>query len=288
MAHDVSDGAGALGKRGGGSRSMSAVVIKLSGAAIGRAAPNGAALNGPVLSDFAHQIARIAKTGVACGVVIGGGNIVRGNQPWGASAPSARKLHELGMLATAINARALHSTLQSLSSIPSTVIAKPGVARDLAMVSWDEAVRGDLTGGAFIVAGGTGRPGVSTDVAAALLASDLGAKRVIMSKDGVDGIYTGDPNPSSTRYDPTARVLLRLTTKTALDLELSFMDQIAVELCDAKAISVHVVGAQEDRAIERAFNGESLGSLMTPVGEPDQTWARQPTTLASATARPME
>lgn len=235
------------------------IVVKLSGAAFADTSP----LDGRAFELAAEELAYLAKAGMRVGVVVGGGNIMRGGRPWGDHGISRTAQDDLGMLATAINAIALRSEIQQRYDIDVKVIAKPGICAPLCE-PWEEASLG--AGGAgdiTVVAGGVGRSGVSTDVAAPILARAMGARRIVMSKHGIDGIYATDPNEAcNSGRRPT--LLRRLTGRNALDLDLRFMDRTAIQICSELSIEVHVIGAHVLGGIRRAAMGESLGSVMTP------------------------
>jgi uridylate kinase len=235
------------------------IVLKLSGEALAHHRP----LDGQAFEEVAGQIVELVQSGVRCGVVVGGGNIFRGNLAWGTRDLPGDSKDELGMLATALNATALHHQLSSVG-ITSTVIAKPGPCEHLGS-PWasDTFDRGDAD--VFIVAGGTGCPGVSSDVAAPMLARDMGASKIVMSKNGVDAIYTGDPHDSlRTPHGPRPSRLASVATADALRANLRFMDRAAIELCEKYGLHVHVVGAAVPRSLVRAYAGERLGSLLHP------------------------
>ncbi|KGN40360.1 amino acid kinase family protein [Knoellia aerolata] len=237
-----------------------AIVVKLSGAALGADRP----IRTAAFQQIAAQLETIQRLGHRVGVVVGGGNIYRGSETVNSGEfddllPEQRD--NLGMLATALNAQGLVYALQR-RGLPVRLIALPGVAAPLGQ-PWkkdDLAATTDIV----VVGGGTGVSGVSSDVAAPLLARDLGAPLIIVSKHNVSGVYTSDPNiqrPGS----PPARFLEELTAQDALDMGLLIMDRKALELCQEFGCIVRVVKANDGHSLLQAARGERIGSTVRPA-----------------------
>ena len=235
------------------------VVLKLSGEAF---SSPGRTLDPTTFESVARQIHRLVDAGWRVGVVVGGGNIHRGGLPWGAHGLAAPSDDEIGMHATAINALTLARQLQHLDDgVDATVIARPGPVRALFAPWRPAALRRRNRRDVYIVAGGTGVGGVSTDVAAPMLARDLAAELVIVSKFGVDGIYSSDPN----RFPHEAVLLKKIAVQEAIDWNLRFMDSAAMRLCQQYQLNVHVVPASDPEAITKVvLSGADIGSVMLP------------------------
>lgn len=238
------------------------VVLKLSGAAMtGKILP----WEGEAYEAVGDQIAEIVAGGTRCGVVIGGGNFIRAGMMWGARGMYASPIDQLGMMGSGWNAQALAFQLTQIGGLKPRVISSADVAAGFAE-RWDADVLGNTVEEVLIVAGGIGQEGVSTDIAAPLLAMDMGAKRIVMSKNGVDGLYDGDPNAD---HGPGAepQLLQCITATGALSQNLKIMDRKALELCRDNGIVVQIVGAdrlKHPRSISRAIGGEQLGSIILP------------------------
>jgi uridylate kinase len=208
-----------------------------------------------VVAKMSGKIKSLRGMGVDVGVVLGGGNIFRGAM--GEKLGIGRSAGDyMGMLATVINAIALQNALEKIG-IPTRVqtaiemheVAEPFLHR--------KAMSHLEKGRVVIFAAGTGNPYFSTDTAAALRASEIGAD-VLIKATKVDGIYTSDPVK-----DPTAKKLGRLTFKEALSTSIKVMDSAAFALCMENNIPIMVLDFFEDDSLERAVGGEDIGTLVT-------------------------
>ena len=175
------------------------------------------------IEDIAKEIRTIKDSGIELGVVIGGGNILRGKEA-AAAGITAAQAHQMGMLATVINALALQSALEGvgvqtrvMSALSIDSVAEPYIRR--------RAMRHMEKGRVVIFAGGTGNPFFTTDTAGALRAIEIGAE-VYIKATKVDGIYTADPVK-----DPTAQHLSDISYKDVLVDDLKVMDGAAIALC---------------------------------------------------------
>ncbi|MEY5010652.1 MAG: Uridylate kinase, partial [Verrucomicrobiota bacterium] len=210
-----------------------------------------------IVQKIAEQIQEVHELGVQIAVVIGGGNIWRG------LSASHRGMERttadyMGMLATVINGLALQSQLEQLgvptrvqTAIPIQSVAEPFIRR--------RATRHLELGRVVIFVAGTGNPFFSTDTAAALRASEIGAE-VILKATKVDGIYTADPFK-----DPTAKKYSRITYSEALSKRLSVMDSTAFTLCMDNRIPIVVFDLMAKDTIRKAVLGEPVGTLVTDV-----------------------
>ncbi|MCS6770490.1 MAG: UMP kinase [Kiritimatiellae bacterium] len=229
-------------------------MLKLSGEAF-QNAETGESLDPSVLQSIAEQIKRVRALGVQVAVVVGGGNIFRGitAEKCGVDRTTG---DYMGMLATVINSLALQSTLESmgvhtrvLTAINMPAVAEPMIRR--------RAIRHLEKNRVVIFAAGTGNPYFSTDSAAALRASEIGAD-VLLKATKVDGIYTADP-----LKDPTARRFQRITYLEALTRQLKVMDAAAFSLCQENKIPILVFNFFKKGEILRAVTGRPVGTLVT-------------------------
>jgi uridylate kinase len=207
--------------------------------------------------DIAGQTFRAAKLGVEIGIVIGGGNILRGAQfTSGNSSIQEATAHYMGMLATVINGLALQDALESLgcatrlmSAVRMDGVAEPFIRR--------RAKRHLEKGRIVILAGGTGAPFVTTDTAAAQKAMELEAD-VLMKATRVDGVYSADPEK-----DSTATLYRQLTYHEVRDRNLRIMDPTAIAHCMEHDLPILVFNYRVDGNIERAVRGEDIGTLVS-------------------------
>lgn len=236
------------------------ILLKLSGEAFSGDASFG--IDPCVSAQVARQIKRVTEMGVAVAVVVGGGNIWRGNQ-MEASGMDRATADYAGMLATVINALSLQDALEkqgvttrTQSAINVQQVAEPYIRR--------RAIRHLEKGRVVIFAGGTGNPYMTTDTAAALRAIEINAAALLMTKNNVDGIYTADP-----RKHPAARKFDSLTYLDALNLRLTVMDSTALSLCMENKLPIIVFDFRSNRSIERAVMGEHIGTTVSS-GEEDE------------------
>ena len=197
------------------------ILLKLSGEAL--LGQNDYGIDPDKLSHYAKEIKQITELGVQVAVVIGGGNIYRGINGKETGIEKVQGDY-MGMLATVINGLAIQSTLELnevhtrlISAIEMREIAEPYIRR--------KAIRHLEKGRVLIFCAGTGSPFFTTDSAAALRANEINAD-VILKATQVDGVYDADPEvvPTATRYDA-------LSFEEAIQKNLQFMDQTAIQLC---------------------------------------------------------
>lgn len=228
------------------------VLLKLSGESFAPAGQRGISMEEVV--DIASQTIKAQKLGVQIGIVIGGGNILRGAQfTAGASSIQEATGHYMGMLATVINGLALQDALESLgaetrlmSAIKMDGVAEPFIRR--------RAKRHLEKGRIVIFAAGTGAPFVTTDTAAAQKALELECN-ILMKATRVDGVFSDDPetNPHAVLYD-------HLTFGQVRDKNLRVMDSTAIAHCMEHDLPILVFNYRTDGNIERAVRGETLGT----------------------------
>jgi len=230
------------------------ILLKLSGEVLGNKG-SGEFIDPDILASMAQRVARVAQMGVQIGIVLGGGDIFRGLK--GEAKGVNRTTGDyMGMLATLINGLAMQNALEQLglatrlqTAIAMHQIAEPFIQR--------RAVRHLEKGRVLIFAAGTGNPYFSTDSAAALRASEIGAE-VLLKATKVDGIYTADPNldPDATRYDS-------VSYEEALTKRLKVMDSAAFALCMDNKIPIVVFDFFDEGALERIVCGDdTIGTLV--------------------------
>jgi uridylate kinase len=229
------------------------ILIKLSGEQI---KGTDEVVSYDMLDYLAREIESVHRHGVHVAVVIGGGNIWRGNQSIARGMDTAQS-HYMGMLGTIINALALQDALErhglhtrAMTAIQMPEVAEPYIRR--------RATRHMEKGRVIILAGGTGNPYFTTDSAAALRAAEIHAEVILMAKNGVDGIYTADP-----RRDSSAQKIDSLTYMEALNRGLTVMDSTALTFCMDNDIPIVVFNALEPGTVERIVMGERVGTLVS-------------------------
>jgi uridylate kinase len=236
------------------STSYKRILLKLSGEALMGKREFG--LDDAILRMVAKQVKDVMEAGVEVAVVVGGGNIWRGADA-AARGMDRATADYAGMLATVINALALHDALEkqglvarTQSAIPIQSVAEPYIRL--------RAIRHLEKGRVVIFAAGTGNPYMTTDTAAALRAIEIKAEVVLMAKNKVDGVYTADPNK-----DPTARKLDHLNHREALKMGLHVMDATAFSLCMENNLPIVVFDLHAANSIKRAVAREHIGTLVT-------------------------
>jgi uridylate kinase len=229
------------------------VVLKLSGEVFGGGAVG---VDPDVVQGLARQIATVVRAGVQVAVVVGGGNFFRGAELQKRGMDRSRADY-MGMLGTVMNCLALQDFLEKegIETRVQTAITMAQVAEPYIPL---RAIRHLEKGRVVIFGAGAGMPYFSTDTVTAQRALEIHADLVLMSKNGVDGVYTADP-----RTDPGARKIDRITFDGVLRQGLRVADQAAFSLCQENDLPMLVFGAQGDDTIVRAVNGEQIGTLIT-------------------------
>ena len=222
------------------------VIVKLSGEAL--SGPEKFGIHQPTIDRFAADIAVCHSLKIELGIVVGGGNILRGAQisEDGLSRPTA---DAMGMLATVMNALVLEAAVErsGVSARTMSALAMPQVCETYER---QRALRHLDDGRVIIFAGGTGNPYFTTDTTAILRAAEMGCDAVFKATD-VDGVYTADPkrDPSAKRYD-------RLAHQEALDRNLKIMDATAFALARENNMPIIVFSIREPGAIETVLRGK--------------------------------
>lgn len=228
------------------------VLLKLSGEAFGAGALG---VNPDIVSQIAREIAA-AVDEVEIAIVVGGGNFFRGAELSQRGMDRGRADY-MGMLGTVMNALALQDFLEQAgaatrvqSAIEMTQVAEPYIPR--------RAQRHMAKGRVVIFGAGAGLPYFSTDTVAAQRALEIGADEVLVAKNGVDGVYTADPNK-----DSSAVKLDRITYNDALVQGLKVVDSTAFSLCMDNRIDMRVFGMEPAGNVTRALRGDEIGTLVT-------------------------
>ncbi|MFN0072867.1 MAG: UMP kinase [Chloroflexota bacterium] len=230
------------------------IVLKLSGQSL--QGEQGFGID-PITVDYlASQVDRVQKLGVEVTLVIGGGNIWRG-EPASTRGMERATADYMGMLATVINALALQAAMERIglhtrvqSAITMVEVAEPYIRR--------RAVRHLEKQRVVIFAAGTGNPYFTTDTAAALRALEIGADVLLMAKNGVDGVYDADPQKV-----PTATKFATLKYMEAIERGLKVMDTTALSLCMDNGLPLVVFDINQDDNLERIVRGEAVGTSLS-------------------------
>jgi len=228
------------------------ILLKLSGEALMGEDPYG--INRQTIQEIAAEMAAVARMGVEIGAVIGGGNIFRGVAP-GAAGMDRATADYMGMLATVMNALALQDALRSAGTA-SRVQSALNIERIVEPYIRGKAIRYLEEGKIVIFAAGTGNPFFTTDTAAALRGSEIGAE-IVLKATKVDGVYTADP-----QTDPNARRFRALSFDEAIARNLRVMDATALTLCRDQRLPVTVFSIFKQNALQRVVLGEDEGTLV--------------------------
>ena len=228
-------------------------MLKLSGEVL--AGDRGFGIEPSVVDRLTEEIKAVYEMGVSLGVVIGGGNIVRGAL---ASRQGMDRVQAdyMGMLATVINALAVQDLLEAkgvdtrvMTAIRMEEIAEPYIRR--------RAMRHIEKGRVVLFAGGTGNPYFSTDTAAVLRAIEMEAD-VVIKATKVQGVFSADPVK-----DPAAEFIPAITFHEVMTRELAVMDASAVSLCKENHLPIIVLNLEERGAVTSAIRGERVGTLVS-------------------------
>jgi uridylate kinase len=204
---------------------------------------------------ISEEIVAVHEAGTELAVVVGAGNIYRGMAA-AAEGMDRATADYAGMLATFLNALTLQDALERLgvhtrvqSAITVSEVAEPYIRR--------RAIRHLEKGRVVIFAAGTGNPFFTTDTAAALRALEIGAGAILMAKNGIQGVYDGDP-----REDANAQFMPELTHLEAIERGLKVMDTTALSLCMDNRLPIYVFELAEGN-IRRVAAGERVGTIIS-------------------------
>ncbi len=228
------------------------ILLKISGEALAGETKFG--FDFGVINRIASEIKAVGEMGVSVGLVIGGGNIVRGTQV-SSNGMDRVAADYMGMLGTVINALALQDVLERqgvdtrvMTAIRMEELAEPYLRR--------RALRHFEKGRTVIFAAGTGNPYFSTDTAAALRAIQMKAE-VIIKATSVDGVFTADP-----KKDPKATMHKTISYRDVMVDELGVMDQTAITLCKENRLPIIVLNIHKPGAVADAVRGVQVGTLV--------------------------
>ena len=228
------------------------VLLKLSGEVFGG---GKIGIDPDVVNGIAKQIAAAVAEGVEVAIVVGGGNFFRGAELSQRGMERSRADY-IGMLGTVMNALALQDFCEKQgvdtrvqSAITMGQVAEPYIPR--------KAIRHLEKGRVVIFGAGAGMPYFSTDTVSAQRALEIKADAVLMSKSGVDGVYSDDP-----RTNPEAKKFDELTFDDALRMGLKVVDAAAFALCMENKLPMIVFGMEGEGNIARVLRGEKIGTLV--------------------------
>ncbi len=230
------------------------IVLKLSGEALlGRSREHGIDMH--TCRDIARQVKEIVQLGIEVSLVVGGGNIFRGQENEKSFGIERAVGDYMGMLATLINGLALQDTLERMK-VPTRVmtaiemhqVAEPYIRR--------RAIRHLEKGRVVIFAAGTGNPYFTTDTTSALRAMEISAD-VILKATRVDGVYSADP-----LKDKSAKKFSRLSYLSFLKKGLKIMDATAISLCMDNKLPIIIFNLLKSGNIKRAVLGEKIGTVI--------------------------
>ncbi|MBQ6655471.1 MAG: UMP kinase [Erysipelotrichaceae bacterium] len=228
------------------------VLLKLSGEAL---ASKESTFDAEKIAEIAEELKLVVARGVQVAIVVGGGNIIRGKFAQKMNLPRV-EADKMGMLGTMINALALMGGFEQngLHAYMQSAVDCPKVC-DLA--DNRKAVEKMQQGYIVVYGGGTGNPYFSTDTGAALRAAEIEADAILMAKNGVDGVYTADPDtdPNAVKYD-------ELTYQEILDKQLKVIDATAAALCIDANIESVVFDMGDIHNISRVIDGEKIGTII--------------------------
>jgi uridylate kinase len=228
------------------------ILLKLSGEALMGSDAYG--INRETLAGIVAEIKSVADLGVEIGVVIGGGNIFRG-VAGSASGMDRATADYMGMLATVMNAMALADSMRQ-AGLNGRVQSALNIEQVVEPYIRGKAIRYLEEGRIVIFAAGTGNPFFTTDTAAALRGSEIGAEIVIKATK-VDGVYTADP-----KKDPAAQRYHRISFDEAIGRNLQVMDATALALCRDQKLPINVFSIFKPGALKAVVLGEDEGTMV--------------------------
>jgi uridylate kinase len=228
------------------------ILLKLSGEAL--MGEDAFGINRNTIESIVAEIAQVARMGVEIGVVIGGGNIFRGVAP-GAAGMDRATADYMGMLATVMNALALQDAMRH-AGLASRALSALNIEQIVEPYIRGKAIRYLEEGKIVVFAAGTGNPFFTTDTAAALRGSEMGAE-IVLKATKVDGVYTADP-----KKDPRAQRYGRISFDEAIARNLKVMDATALTLCRDQKLPINVFSIFKKGALRRVIVGEDEGTLV--------------------------
>jgi uridylate kinase len=229
------------------------VIVKISGEVLAGES-GGFGIQQATLDRIAADLVAARALGVTLGVVVGGGNFIRGASASQKGLPRVTG-DMMGMLATVMNALALEAAIEALQ-VPARTMSALAMPKVCETYERRRAVRHLEEGRVLLLGAGTGNPFFTTDTTAVLRASELGADAVLKGTD-VDGVYSADP-----KKDPRAKRYERLTHDEALERELKVMDATAFALARENRMPIIVFSIRDKGAIRTALQGEGRSTVV--------------------------
>jgi uridylate kinase len=221
------------------------VVLKVSGEAL--SGSKGFGIDIDIVKNIAADVVAARELGVTLGVVVGGGNLIRGAEAANEFLPRP-KADAMGMMATVMNSLVLESAIEQAGA-PARAMSALAMPQVCETYERERALRHLNGNRVLVLAGGTGNPFFTTDTTAVLRAGELAADAVLKAT-GVDGVYSADP-----KKDKTAQRYERLTHQEALDRDLKVMDATAFALARENRMPIIVFSIREKAAIESVLRG---------------------------------
>ena len=228
------------------------ILLKLSGEAL--MGNDAYGINPQTIAEIVGEIKAVADLGVEIGVVIGGGNIFRG-MAGTATGMDRATADYMGMLATVMNAMALSDAFRQ-AGLNARVQSALNIEQVIEPYIRGKAIRYLEEGKIVIFGAGTGNPFFTTDTAAALRGSEIGAE-IVLKATKVDGIYSADP-----KKDPTATRFDKISFNDAIARNLAVMDATAFALCRDQKLPINVFSIFKAGALRRVVCGEDEGTLV--------------------------
>ncbi|MDR2000169.1 MAG: UMP kinase [Zoogloeaceae bacterium] len=228
------------------------ILLKLSGEAL--MGEDAYGINRVTLARIVDEIKAVAGLGVEIGIVIGGGNLFRG-MAGAASGMDRASADYMGMLATVMNAMALADAMRQ-ANLHARVQSALNIEQVVEPYIRGKAIRYLEEGKIVVFGAGTGNPFFTTDTAAALRGSEIGAD-IVLKATKVDGIYTADP-----KKDPSATRFTRISFDEAIGRNLAVMDATAFALCRDQKLPINVFSIFKTGALKRVVMGEDEGTLV--------------------------
>lgn len=229
---------------------MTRLLLKLSGEALG--GESGFGLEPGILQQTCKDIAQVVADGAELAIVLGGGNIFRG-QHLAASGMDRVVGDRMGMLATVMNGLAMGDFLTQ-AGVPNSLYSSVAIAGIARGYNRDDARADMASGRVAVLSGGTGNPFFTTDTAACLRGVELGVD-VVLKATNVDGVYDSDPkqNPDAQKFDT-------ISYTEVLHRELGVMDLTAIVLCKENDMPLVVFDMLESGALAAIASGAKVGT----------------------------
>jgi uridylate kinase len=228
------------------------VIVKVSGEAL--AGSDSYGINQATVDRIAADLVAARRHGVALGVVVGGGNILRGVRAQGAGLPRATA-DSMGMLATVVNALVLEAAIERAGA-PARSMSALSMPQVCETYERQRALRHLADGRIVLFAGGTGNPFFTTDTTAVLRAAEMGCQAVLKATN-VDGVYSADP-----KVDPNARRFDKISHEEAINRNLKVMDATAFALARENLMPIIVFSIAEVGAIEAVVQGKGRATTV--------------------------